>query len=241
MRIRIHYNKSPQENAAFYYNKAKELERKAERAEVALKDLQSKKPPIRRIPLVKVDAPKEEWFMHYGWSFTSKGKLILFGRDAQENARMYKKMDNKDLWFHADIKGASSVILKEGKEADKEEKREAATLAGLFSKFFSGGYSIARVYALGKEHIRPLGKGKYAMSGKREWYEVPLKGYFTTYKESWPHIVAWKPGTGVAISPGNLGKNEAAKIILEKLRLNPEMEGYVKALLPPGGIAIEEL
>jgi len=233
MRIRIHYNKSPQENAALYYEKAKELEGKAERAERALAELEGKR-PRKTIPLVEVGRKEERAESPFGRSITSTGREILYGRNAEENAKLVRRMKEGDLWFHAHIHGGASVVLRNGEEASEGERREAAVIAGLRSRFFSLGYSMARVYALPKGGVRPLTKGRFLMKGQRRWYEVPLKGYVAVV-DGEPLLLGWKPkGRHVAIEPGPTPKDEAAKAIASILGVE---EGAVKSLLPSGGIA----
>jgi len=233
MKIRIYYNKSPHENAALYYEKAKELEGKAERAEKALEELEGKR-PTKTIPLVEVGKQKRREESPFGRSITSAGREVLYGRSAEENDKIVRKMRDGDLWFHADIHGGASVVLRGGEEASEEERREAAAIAGLRSRFFSLGYSMARVYALPKGAVKPLGKGRFLMKGQRKWYEVPLKGYIAVV-DGEPLLLAWRPkGRHAVIEPGPTPKDEAAKAISSFLGVD---ESSVKSLLPSGGIA----
>ncbi|GFE55466.1 MJ1625 yease Yp1009cp-like domain, putative [Babesia ovis] len=65
----------------------------------------------KSVSLVKVR--KRMWFEKFHWFITSDGYLVLGGRDSTQNELLVKRYLTKgDLYFHADIHGASSCILK---------------------------------------------------------------------------------------------------------------------------------
>ncbi|KAK1833125.1 fibronectin-binding protein A N-terminus-domain-containing protein [Podospora conica] len=75
-------------------------------AEDLKKGLKQEKPilqPIRR----------QMWFEKFTWFVSSDGYLVLGGRDAQQNEMLYRRHLKKgDVYVHADVHGASSVIIK---------------------------------------------------------------------------------------------------------------------------------
>jgi predicted ribosome quality control (RQC) complex YloA/Tae2 family protein len=75
-------------------------------AEDLRKGLKQEKPvlqPIRR----------QMWFEKFTWFVSSDGYLVLGGRDAQQNEMLYRRHLKKgDVYVHADVHGASSVIIK---------------------------------------------------------------------------------------------------------------------------------
>ena len=78
---------------------------------------------------------KVYWFEKFLWFISSENYLVLGGRDAQQNELLVKRYLNQgDVYVHADLRGASSVIVKNepGKLAHHIPPRtltEAATLA----------------------------------------------------------------------------------------------------------------
>ena len=53
------------------------------------------------------------WFEKFVYFISSEGYLVLGGRDAQQNEILYKKYLKKgDIFIHADLHGAASVIIK---------------------------------------------------------------------------------------------------------------------------------
>ena len=56
---------------------------------------------------------KQMWFEKFTWFISSDGYLVLGGRDAQQNEMLYKRYLRKgDVYVHADMHGASSVVIK---------------------------------------------------------------------------------------------------------------------------------
>ena len=84
--IKIDISKSPEANASEYFDKAKEMERKAKRTREIL-DTKPLKKPRRR----KIKAENLEWFENYRWFITSEGEVAIGGKDATTNERAVKK------------------------------------------------------------------------------------------------------------------------------------------------------
>lgn len=120
--IDIHLGLSPFANAREYYDQKKVASVKeqktveqsigalksAERkiAEDLRKGLKSEKPTMQ---LVR----HQMWFEKFLWFISSDGYLVIGGRDASQNEMLYKKHLRKgDVYVHADMHGAASVVIK---------------------------------------------------------------------------------------------------------------------------------
>ena len=58
-------------------------------------------------------ARKVFWFEKFFWFISSENYLVIAGRDMQQNELIVKKyMRAGDLYVHADLHGASSVVIK---------------------------------------------------------------------------------------------------------------------------------
>lgn len=56
---------------------------------------------------------KTWWFERFAWFVSSDGYLVLAGRDAQQNELLVKRyLRKQDLYVHADISGAGSIIIR---------------------------------------------------------------------------------------------------------------------------------
>ncbi|TGJ82636.1 hypothetical protein E0Z10_g6125 [Xylaria hypoxylon] len=120
--VDINLSISPYGNAREYYDERKVAVVKEEKtklqSEIALKSagqkieaelrkgLKQEKPvlqPIRR----------QMWFEKFVWFLSTDGYLVLGGKDAQQNEMLYRRYLKKgDIYVHADLHGAASVIIK---------------------------------------------------------------------------------------------------------------------------------
>lgn len=78
---------------------------------------------------------RQMWFEKFLWFISSDGYLVLGGRDAGTNEVLYKKYLRKgDIYVHADMHGASSVIIKNNpKTPDAPIPPSTLTQAGSLS------------------------------------------------------------------------------------------------------------
>jgi predicted ribosome quality control (RQC) complex YloA/Tae2 family protein len=221
MKLKLFFNKSVHENAARYYDLAKQSREKIAGLQKAIEETKKELQKKGKKKEVRVKR-KKEWYDKFHHALTSKGKLMLGGRNAQQNDIVVAKhMDDNDLFFHADIQGASAVILKDGTKADEDELLEAAQFAACFSKAWVNANAAVDVYAVKKEQLSKAATGGYiptgafAIKGKRRWFR----------------------GARLALRVGIVGKGveivpDVSKTVLEKqLTLLPSKTGKEKGPL----------
>ncbi|MDE1873783.1 MAG: DUF814 domain-containing protein [Candidatus Micrarchaeota archaeon] len=180
MEAELDYTKSAQQNAEDYFDRSKEAKRKLEGAEQAVKRLEQRMRDVEKEKTVSKELHKKEereWYEKFYWFFTSGGKLAIGGRSAQQNEEVVAKyLESSDLFFHANIFGASVVVLKNGESAGGEEREEAAQFAACFSKAWESGQSAVDVFSARKGQVSKsqakgsLGTGSFLISGDREWH-----------------------------------------------------------------------
>src|SRR5208337_2898855 len=108
-RVKIHVHEGLEQNAGRYHDLIKKFKKKKAGALVAMKTISVKKIARKRdfIPMKKL------WYHRFRWFITSDGVVVLGGRDASQNEELVKKyMAGGDLFVHADVHGASVVIVK---------------------------------------------------------------------------------------------------------------------------------
>jgi predicted ribosome quality control (RQC) complex YloA/Tae2 family protein len=180
MRIKLFYNRSVHENAAYYYELAKESREKIAGVEKAMaeteKEMEKAGKPEKKDVRVK---KAKEWFEKFHHSLSSGGRLILGGRSAQQNDQLVSRhMEDNDLFFHADIQGGAVVILKDGKDADGAELEQAAQMAASFSNSWKNGNASVDVYAVEKKQLTKnvsggfVPAGAFAILGERKWFRA---------------------------------------------------------------------
>lgn len=113
---------SPWANARQYYDQKKTAavkERKTlESSAMALQSAEKKierdlKKGLKQEKATLRVARKQFWFEKFWFFISSDGYLVISGKDAQQNELLYRRYLKKgDVYVHADLQGASSVIVK---------------------------------------------------------------------------------------------------------------------------------
>ncbi|XP_077485529.1 nuclear export mediator factor NEMF homolog Clbn [Amblyomma americanum] len=81
-------------------------------------------------------ARKAFWFEKFFWFISSEDYLVVGGRDAQQNEAIVKKyLRPGDIYVHADLHGASSIVIKNptGTPVPPKTLNEAGTMAICYS------------------------------------------------------------------------------------------------------------
>ncbi|OAP54824.1 translation factor [Fonsecaea erecta] len=113
---------SPWANARQYYDQKKSAavkeKKTVEASAKALKSAEQKidadlKKGLKQEKAVLRPARKQFWFEKFLYFISSDGYLVIGGKDAQQNELLYRRYLKKgDVYVHADLQGASSVIVK---------------------------------------------------------------------------------------------------------------------------------
>lgn len=113
---------SPWANSRQYFdqrrNAAVKQEKTAQASEKALKSTEQKvmadlKKGLKQEKDILRPVRKQMWFEKFIYFISSDGYLVLAGRDAQQNEILYRRYLKKgDIYIHADLHGAASVIIK---------------------------------------------------------------------------------------------------------------------------------
>ncbi|KAI0147460.1 hypothetical protein GGR57DRAFT_251759 [Xylariaceae sp. FL1272] len=113
---------SPYSNAREYYGERKTAAAKEEKtklqSEIALKNAEQKitaelKKGLKQEKPVLQPIRRQMWFEKFLWFLSTDGYLVLGGKDTQQNEQLYRRYLKKgDVYLHADLHGAPSVIIK---------------------------------------------------------------------------------------------------------------------------------
>lgn len=258
LNLTLDYTKNIDANASDIYQKSKDIGDKSKRAEDALKESiaelgkkQKGFDKAKALALNKVQPTKQFWFERYKWFITSSGKLVIAGRDAHTNDNVVKKhMKEKDIFVHADVHGAPSVILKDGLTATPEELREACTFALTQSKSWVAALMEGAAFWVYPDQVSKtpnpgefVPRGAFIVRGKRN-YEHHLKmelGIGEISYEGARKIMCGPPELFehceryMILNPGR-GKSGRKSGELAKDFQVPEEE--ISRILPPGDVEI---
>ena len=255
MEVSLDLRKTPEENAATYFEAAKKAKRKLVGAEKALEKSREKLAELLEKKETESSRKSEtvirqkKWYEKFRWFFSSEGFLCVGGRDATTNDIIIKKhADENDVIFHTEMSGSPFFVVKaENKKPGKATLDEAATAVASFSRAWRLGLSHAEVFSAEPSQLTKtpkageyLEKGAFIIKGhvKKQMVELKLAvgaledgsimcGPVSAVKKNCPRQVS--------ISQGNAKLSDAAKKI-RKL-FGGELDEVIR-ILPSGGVKL---
>jgi len=172
-------------NLEKYYEKIKKIDNKIEGERKKIEILQKKLIEIEKEKEMKEKEEKEikellkkikkgEWYEKYRWFFTSKGNLVICGKDQSSNEVIIKKYSkNFKYVFHTTIPGSPFCLTNAETE---EEKEEVADFVAIFSKAWQSNLASTEVFYVKPEQLKKndpkgviLPKGSFYIEGKKNF------------------------------------------------------------------------
>jgi predicted ribosome quality control (RQC) complex YloA/Tae2 family protein len=254
------------QNAQRYYEKAKEMARKAEGAKGALiftEELKAGKSEPRKPRTQAIRRRKPKWYERFRWFYSSDGFLVIGGRDADTNEEIYAKyLERRDLVLHTDAPGAPLTVIKtEGEEVPVATLLEAAQFAVSYSSIWKAGLAAGDCYLIKgdqvtktPEHGEFLKKGGFIIRGERRYFrDTPVGvaiGIADGVLVGGPvNAVAPKADPAAILEPGEYNAEDQAKRIYRLFSEAAEDRAQLKSMasvdqiiqfLPPGGSRLKE-
>ncbi|KAL8387384.1 hypothetical protein RB595_009941 [Gaeumannomyces hyphopodioides] len=192
LEVDIKLNLTPWSNAGEYYDQkrsaAVKQEKTVQQSSIALKSAQEKiakdlqKGLKKEKPVMQL-VRRQMWFEKFHWFISSDGYLVLGGRDAQQNEILYRRyLKRGDVYVHADLHGAPSVIIKNSpRTPDAPVPPSTLSQAGQLAVCASGAWESKAgmgAYWVGADQVSksaPTGEflptGSFMVRGKRN--ELP--------------------------------------------------------------------
>src|SRR3989338_1869732 len=246
MKITLDIRKSAMENAQALFDEAKKFRRKAEGAKKAIENTKRKialaQAPRKQESKSAAGRHKKKWFHEYRFFTTTNGLMCVGGKNAKQNDTLVAaQLKEGDLFFHADVHGASAVILKEGTTKAKEQDLlEAAQFAGSYSNAWKGGSGVADVYCVGKDQVSKhshgefVGKGAFLISGERKWFKNTLLEIALSddENEAKAEPALKTQGKGIILKPGGETKEELYRQLKSQLKKSRVSTDEFFALVP---------
>jgi predicted ribosome quality control (RQC) complex YloA/Tae2 family protein len=113
-------------------------------------------------------ARKVYWFEKFFWFISSENYLVIAGRDQQQNELIVKRyMKPNDVYVHADIHGASSIIIKNpsGQVVPPKTLNEAGTMAICYSVAWEAKVVTNAYWVWGEQVSKTAPTGEYLTTG----------------------------------------------------------------------------
>jgi predicted ribosome quality control (RQC) complex YloA/Tae2 family protein len=257
-RVTLFIHENLEANIGRYFAAAKKLRKKIAGAKSAM--ARPVAPPKKIRPVSPV--MKKKWFHRFRWFTTSDGVLVLGGKDASQNEELVKKyMEGGDRFVHADVHGASVVVVK----GSTTRMDEVAQFAASYSGAWKSGHATADVYTAAPSQVSKtpesgeyISRGSFVIRGEREYFrDVPLACAIGLQRQPElaviggpPSAVAKKTELFIVLKPGTFEPNDTAKKVVRILRERSGEEAQslksvlntdrIAAFVPPGGSDIVE-
>jgi len=252
MLVELHLNKTVEENAALYYEKAKKAKKKAKGAEKTVEKFKSQKIEVKEKPQqVQKEKRKLHWFEKFRWFLTSSGTLVVGGRDATTNEVVIKKhTDKSNLVFHTDMAGSPFFVIKSDK-ASKEDIEETADATVTFSRAWKNGLSTNKVFYVKPEQVTKeantgeyLTKGAFMIRGDTTYVTNSVNASIGVIKEGeYKGLIMCGPTIAVQkhcdkvheLRQGSDKTSNVAKVLKADFGCSAD---DITKVLPPGGIEL---
>ncbi len=181
----------------------------------------------------------------FRWFYTSSGKLVIGGKSAEQNEEIMMHVKKEDVIMHTAAPGSPFCIVN---NPDKTDIQEVAEFTAGFSQDWKRGKKKSEVHIFRAEQVvkkKSMKTGTFGIVGEPEQKTVDLKlGLdFQNGKLRAIPLSAAKKNIATLI-PGNMKKEEAAKIIADIIRAKlfyPIKIEEVMAAIPSDKISIKEI
>jgi len=202
--VDIDLDLSAQANARKYFVQKKTAavkeKKTVESGGVALKSAEKKtKQTLKEMATISNinKARKVYWFEKFFWFISSENFLVIGGRDAQQNETIVKRyMKPNDVYVHADLHGAASIVIKNnsGHPVPPKTLNEAAQFSVCFSAAWDSKV-VTSAYWVNPEQVSktaPSGEyltvGSFMIRGKKNFlppsYLIMGFGFLLKLEES---------------------------------------------------------
>lgn len=137
----------------------------------ALKNVERRTKEMLKEVVVKTNitkARKRYWFENFFWFISSDGYLVVAGRDAEQNELLVKRyMKNNDIYVHADLHGASTVIIKNevSQPVPPKTLTEAGSMAVCYSSAWDSKIATTSWWVYPKQVSKTAPAGEYLTVG----------------------------------------------------------------------------
>jgi predicted ribosome quality control (RQC) complex YloA/Tae2 family protein len=175
MDIDIDLGISAYSNATRFYDQkrgaAKKEQKTIEASGKALKSAEKKTQQTLkdvRIQSTISKARKVFWFEKFYWFISSENFLVIGGRDQQQNELIVKRyLRATDVYVHAEIQGASSVVIKNpgGGEVPPKTLLEAGTMAISYSVAWDAKVVTSAYWVKADQVSKTAPTGEYLSTG----------------------------------------------------------------------------
>ncbi|MBS3074632.1 DUF814 domain-containing protein [Candidatus Pacearchaeota archaeon] len=189
---------------------------------------------------------RSQSYLKYRWFFTSSGKLVIGGKNAEQNELLVKEITKSGIDYivmHTTNPGSPfTFLVDEGENVTEEDLMEQAVFTGCFSQEWKKQKKTTSIDIFHSKQItknKGMKSGTFGVLGKANRRAVELKLGLEVQEEKLRAVP--RPREALLwITPGEETRNKAAKEIkkiLKEKNLDFTVEEIERAM-PAGGIKI---
>lgn len=185
MNIELDLNKSLEENADLYYQKAKKLKKKLPGTLSAIERTKKEIEEFKQSHEEKEEKQKKEqlfqhvksqWYHQFRHTLLPSGLVAVWAQNAQLNELLIKKYATQtDLVFHTESPGSPFGLIKQDThKASEEDIKTMALCVGAFSSAWSRGLGSADVFYVNVDQVSKtaqsgefISKGSFMIRGEK--------------------------------------------------------------------------
>ncbi len=259
--VSVLVDQPPRASAQALFDEAKRAQAKLAGARAALAASEARlahpvAPPRRARTSVGGETHGPEfWFERFRWFVSSDRLIVVAGRDAGSNDRVVRRhLRDGDIYLHADLHGASSVVVKSAGPGQgpipERTIDEAGRWAVAFSKAWRAGLASATAFWVTADQVSKtpatgefVARGSWVVTGTKHYLkDLPLELALGTLRyegqERWtvaPESAVRLLGTArFLLTPGD--ERERAEREVELSRETGVSRSRLQGLLPAGGL-----
>jgi predicted ribosome quality control (RQC) complex YloA/Tae2 family protein len=266
--VPLRRDRPPRESAQEIYTELKRIQSKIAGAEAALRTTEAKLQAGSPVPDVlsrsgagrSTARRKVHWFEKFHWFVTSEGVLVIGGRDAATNDLIVRRyLGVNDLYMHADVHGAASVIVKHPPAGSPDpgptSLAEAGQWAVSYSKAWRAGHASADAFWVKPDQVSKspssgefVARGAWVIHGTKNWLkdrplelglgEVDYEGE-NLWTAAPPEALRTRGRLRLVLTPGaDRDRSEREVEIVRDIGISRDL---LQRLLPAGGVSIRRV
>ena len=185
-------------------------------------------------------------YEHFRWFFTSEGKLVIGGKNEEQNEIVMKSFLKPDYLVAHTSKPGSPFMIIQTENPSKQDIKETAIFCSCFSKQWKSGNKKIDVDVFKGNQVfkkRDMKTGTFSVIGERKKLSVKPELALVIQKGKLRAVpkVKIKEEVLVEIKQGKLSKEQAAEKIAKKIKnkfLLPISKEEIMQAIPSGNIYI---
>lgn len=183
---------------------------------------------------------------HFRWFFTSEEKLVIGGKNEEQNEIIMKMFLKSDYLVAHTSKPGSPFMIIQTENPSKQDIKETAIFCACFSKQWKFGNKKIDVDVFKGNQVfkkRDMKTGTFSVIGERKKLSVKPELVLVIQKGKLRAVpkVKIKEEVLFEIKPGKLSKEQAAEKIAKKIKnkfLLPVSKEEIMQAIPSGNIGV---